>query len=47
MEAIVAALKRNTPVGQIADQFGVSEPLVRFRVNKTGAQLQIRRSRGG
>ncbi len=46
-EAIVAALKRNTPVDQIADQFGVSEPLVRFRVHKTGAQIQIRRSRSG
>jgi Zn-dependent peptidase ImmA (M78 family) len=44
-QAIVAALKKKISVEEIAAQFGVSEPLVRFRVQKTGAQVQIKRSR--
>ncbi|MGA7157868.1 MAG: ImmA/IrrE family metallo-endopeptidase [Acidobacteriaceae bacterium] len=42
--AIIAALKKRATVEQIALQFGVSEPLVNFRVQKTGARVQIKRS---
>jgi Zn-dependent peptidase ImmA (M78 family) len=44
-QAIVEALKKRVSVEEIAVQFGVSEPLVRFRVQKTGAQVQMRRTR--
>jgi Zn-dependent peptidase ImmA (M78 family) len=44
-EAIIAALKNKISVEGIAVQFGVSETLVRFRIQKTGAQIQIKRSR--
>jgi Zn-dependent peptidase ImmA (M78 family) len=43
--AILEALKRRQSVGDMAAQFGASETLVRFRVQKTGAQAQIKRSR--
>ena len=43
--AIVEALKKRVSVEEIAVQFGVSEPLVKFRVQKTGAQVQMRRTR--
>ncbi len=42
-QAIVAALKKTASLDEIADQFGVSETLVRFRVQKTGALIQVRR----
>lgn len=44
-QAIVDALARRASVEDIAAQFGVSEPLVKFRVQKTGAQVQMRRRR--
>jgi Zn-dependent peptidase ImmA (M78 family) len=44
-QAIVDALARKVSVEDIAAQFGVSEPLVKFRVQKTGAQVQMRRRR--
>jgi Zn-dependent peptidase ImmA (M78 family) len=44
-QAIIDALERRVSVGDIAAQFGVSEPLVKFRVQKTGAQVQMRRRR--
>jgi Zn-dependent peptidase ImmA (M78 family) len=44
-QAIVDALARRVSVEDIAAQFGVSEPLVKFRVQKTGAQVQMRRRR--
>jgi Zn-dependent peptidase ImmA (M78 family) len=45
-QAIVEALKKRVSVEEIAVQFGVSEPLVRFRVQKTGALVQMRRTKG-
>jgi Zn-dependent peptidase ImmA (M78 family) len=42
--AIIVALKKRATVEQIAAQFGVSETLVKFRVQKTGARVQIKRS---
>jgi Zn-dependent peptidase ImmA (M78 family) len=44
-QAIVEALKKLISVEEIAVQFGVSEPLVRFRVQKIGAQVQLKRAR--
>jgi len=43
-EALVGSLKRRLSVSEIADSFGVSQTLVKFRVQMTGAQMQIRRS---
>jgi len=44
-QAIVAALKKRTSIEQIAVQFGVSETLVKFRIQKTGALVHIKRLR--
>jgi len=44
-EALVTALRRRASVEEIANHFGVSTPLVKFRVQKTGAQIQYRRGR--
>jgi Zn-dependent peptidase ImmA (M78 family) len=43
-EALVSSLKRRLSVPEIADSFGVSQTLVNFRVQMTGAQMQIKRS---
>lgn len=43
-EALVSSLKRQLSVTEIADSFGISQPLVKFRMQMTGAQTQIRRS---
>jgi Zn-dependent peptidase ImmA (M78 family) len=43
-EALVSSLKRRLSVPDIADSFGVSQTLVKFRVQMTGARTQIRRS---
>lgn len=43
-EALVSSLKRRLSVTDIADSFGVSQTLVKFRVQMTGARTQIRRS---
>lgn len=43
-EALVSSLKRRLTVPDIAESFGVSQTLVKFRVQMTGAQMQIRRS---
>jgi Zn-dependent peptidase ImmA (M78 family) len=44
-QAIIASLKNKLSLEGIAERFRVSEPLVRFRVQKTGAQIQMKRSR--
>ena len=44
-QAIISSLKKRLSIGDIAKKFGVSEAVVRFRVQKTGAQVQIRRSK--
>jgi Zn-dependent peptidase ImmA (M78 family) len=43
-EALVSSLKRQLSVTEIADSFGISQTLVKFRMQMTGAQTQIRRS---
>lgn len=43
-QAMVSAMKSKRTIEEIADHFGVSGPMVRFRVQKTGAQVQARRS---
>ena len=43
-EALVSSLKRRLSVMDIAESFGVSQTLVKFRVQMTGAQMQIKRS---
>ena len=43
-EALVSSLKSQLSVTEIADSFGVSQTLVKFRMQMTGAQTQIRRS---
>jgi Zn-dependent peptidase ImmA (M78 family) len=41
-EALVSSLKRRLSVPDIADSFGISQTLVKFRIQMTGAQMQIR-----
>jgi Zn-dependent peptidase ImmA (M78 family) len=42
--SIIAALRKRSTVEQIALQFGVSQTLVNFRIQKTGARVQMKRS---
>lgn len=43
--AIISALRKRLSISQIAMRFGVSEAVVIFRIQKTGAQIQMKRSR--
>jgi hypothetical protein len=43
-EGLVTSLKSRLGVPEIAGLFGVSQTLVRFRVQMTGAQMQVKRS---
>jgi len=45
-EAVMSALRRRMSVEQIAAHFGVSVTLVRFRIQKTGAQVHMKRTSG-
>lgn len=43
-QALVASLKQRLSTPEIADSFGVSPTLVKFRIQMTGAQIQAKRS---
>lgn len=42
---LVAGLARGPSIGAIAETYGVSEQLARWRVNATGVAVQIKRRR--
>jgi len=44
-EALLACKRRGIPVEQIADDYGVSETLVNFRLRLTGIEAQLKASR--
>jgi hypothetical protein len=44
-DACIAMVFRNASVAQIAAEFGVSEPMARYRVNISGARLIAQRAR--